>query len=91
MLPADDAVGRAVDAVDEACRAVAASAAPNDPLLAAALSALSCATELVALHRKQDNNSRRDIDPVRDVLGSARAVVVEVTYALRDMHGVDSP
>ena len=57
--------------------------ATGDPLTAAVDSAITCAATLVVL---RSANPGADVDALRDALGSARALVAEVTFALRDLH-----
>ncbi|GAA3873201.1 hypothetical protein GCM10022243_42920 [Saccharothrix violaceirubra] len=77
----DHVVDQAVDAVD---RARAVLRASGDPVLAAVDSALSCAVSLIALRQRGPDS---DIDPLQDALGAARALVGEVTFAVRDSYG----
>lgn len=57
--------------------------APGDPLTAAVDSAITCAVSLIVL---QESGADRDIHALRDALGAARALVGEVTFAVRDRY-----
>jgi hypothetical protein len=74
-------------AVHEALAAVARAhvllRATGDPLAAAVDSAVTCAVSLIALH-KSGYDANVDVDALRDALGAARALVGEVTFAVRD-------
>jgi predicted NBD/HSP70 family sugar kinase len=62
--------------------------AHGDPLAAAVDSAVTCAATLMVLRA---SGPTRDVDAVRDALGAARALVVEVTFALRDLQPNHQP
>ncbi|MDT8916000.1 hypothetical protein [Amycolatopsis sp. PS_44_ISF1] len=72
------AVGQAVAAVE---RARGVLRVPGDPLLAAVDSALSCAISLIELRQR---GADRDPSTLHNVLGAARALVGEVTFAVRE-------
>lgn len=57
--------------------------APGDPLAAAVDSAVTCAVSLLVLHR---STPTPDLDALRDALGTARALVGEITFAVRDRY-----
>ncbi|WP_370937607.1 hypothetical protein [Amycolatopsis sp. cg13] len=76
----EHAVAQAVDAVD---RARSVLRATGDPLSAAADSALTCAISLIEL---QSRGKASDLDVLRGILGAARALVGEVTFAVRDRY-----
>lgn len=57
--------------------------APGDPLVAAVDSAVTCAVSLMVLRR---SGPTPDIDALRDALGTARALVGELTFAIRDRY-----
>jgi len=60
--------------------------ATGDPLTAAVDSAVTCAATLMVLRSAgPGRDPGHEIDAVRDALGSARALVAEVTFALRDL------
>lgn len=60
--------------------------ATGDPLAAAVDSAVTCAATLMVLHASgPDADNVDDVDALRDALGSARALVAEVAFALRDL------
>lgn len=74
-------------AVHEALAAVARAhvllRAAGDPLAAAVDSAVTCAVSLIALH-ESGHETEVNVDALRDALGAARALVGEVTFAVRD-------
>lgn len=72
------------DAVDALARANAVLRDSADPLAAAADSALSCAATLMELHQRTAKGEDVDIVVLRDALGAARALVSEVSFAVRD-------
>ena len=72
------------DAIDAINRAVTLLGPPADPVMTATSSALTCADALVALHR---DGRDEDVTALREAVGAARALVGEVTYALRDRYG----
>ncbi len=80
LVETDYAVDQAVDAVERARVVLRVS---GDPLLAAVDSALTCAVSLIVLRR---SGTESDIDALRDALGAARALVGEVTFAVRDSY-----
>ncbi|MFE2752775.1 hypothetical protein ACFXGA_12335 [Actinosynnema sp. NPDC059335] len=75
---AETAIREALAAVE---RAHLLLRAPGDPLMAAVDSAVTCAVSLMVLRQ---SGPTTDLDELRDVLGAARALVGEVTFALRD-------
>lgn len=81
--PIDDAMRDAVHAVE---RARATLRSSTDPLAAAVDSALSCATMLMELRRRQGSADEQDVAALRDALGAARALVGEITFAVRDRY-----
>ncbi|WP_410598277.1 hypothetical protein [Amycolatopsis sp. lyj-90] len=74
------AVGRAVDAVEQARGELRTS---GDPLMAAVDSALTCAVSLIEL---RERGTDCDIDTLHKALAAARALVGEVTFAVRDSY-----
>ena len=77
--PLETAAREALIAVERARDALRAT---GDPLAAAVDSAVTCAATLMVLRA---SGPSRDVDALRDALGSARALVAEVTFALRDL------
>lgn len=73
-------VGRAVDAVERARGVLRMS---GDPLMAAVDSALTCAVSLIELRR---HGTECDIDTLHNALNAARALVGEVTFAVRESY-----
>ncbi|EME52511.1 hypothetical protein [Amycolatopsis decaplanina] len=73
-------VGRAVDAVERARGVLRVS---GDPLMAAVDSALTCAVSLIELRHR---GTECDIDTLHNALDAARALVGEVTFAVRDSY-----
>ncbi|RSN29092.1 hypothetical protein DMC61_21530 [Amycolatopsis sp. WAC 04169] len=73
-------VGRAVDAVERARGRLRMS---GDPLMAAVDSALTCAVSLIELRQR---GTECDIDTLHNALDAARALVGEVTFAVRDSY-----
>ncbi|QXV56406.1 hypothetical protein CVV72_04830 [Amycolatopsis sp. TNS106] len=73
-------VGRALDAVERARSVLRVS---GDPLMAAVDSALTCAVSLIELRRR---GTECDVDTLHSALGAARALVGEVTFAVRDSY-----
>jgi hypothetical protein len=78
------AVRTAVEAVERAHDILRAS---PDPLRAALDSAMSCVTGLLVLHDPCRQGQEPDIHALRDILGIARALVVEVSFAVREKYG----
>lgn len=84
----DELIRQAVDAVARAHVILRASA---DPLLAAMDSAMSCASTLLGLRQQAHRGEQIDPHALRDLLAIARALVGEVTFAVRDRHGTRPP
>jgi hypothetical protein len=72
------------DAVDALTRANVVLRDSADPLAAAADSALSCAATLMELHQRRAKGEDVDVVVLRDALGAARALVSEVSFAVRE-------
>jgi hypothetical protein len=72
------------DAVDALTRANVVLRDSADPLAAAADSALSCAATLMALHQRRAKGEDVDVVVLRDALGAARALVSEISFAVRE-------
>jgi hypothetical protein len=72
------------DAVDALTRANVVLRDSADPLAAAADSALSCAATLMELHQRRAKGEDVDVVVVRDALGAARALVSEISFAVRE-------
>lgn len=81
---ADEAIRQAVDAVRRAHEILRAS---PDPLLAAVDSAMSCACVLLCLRAQAHRGDQADLHALREALAIARALVGEVTFAVRDRYG----